>query len=169
MSNNDIELDYNYLTQKALRNVMRDVLNITAELGDVPGEHHFYIEFVTNAPGVEISDELKSTYPERMTIVLQHKFENLIVGDEHFEVTLHFQGDPDRLVIPFAAVANFVDPSCDFGIQFDVEEIEAAADAMEDDTTEEEAQPEDDTPSDDSGDESAGTADVVSLDAFRKK
>ncbi len=164
MTTNDIELDYNYLTQQALRGVIRDVLHITSELNDVPGEHHFYIEFQTRAPGVEVSEDLLATYPERMTIVLQHKFENLVVGEDHFEVTLHFQGEADRLVIPYAAITNFVDPSCDFALHFEMDDIE-----IEELPEESEAQEAPAAADTDENDAEEGSADVVSLDSFRKK
>ena len=166
MSDNDIQLDYPYLTQKALRHVVRDVLGITQELGDMPGEHHFYIEFMTTAPGVEVSDALLGAYPEKMTIVLQHKFDDLRVEEEHFEVTLHFKGVPDRLVIPFTAITNFVDPSCDYALRFEaVEEPPAASEPA----AEEDASAKEETASDDTEKPGDGGADVVSLDAFRKK
>ncbi len=166
--NNDVELDYAYLSQQAMRGVVKKVLSITEELGNVPGEHHFYVEFMTTAPGVEVSDDLLGAYPERMTIVLQHKFENLLVADDHFEVTLHFKGLPDRLVIPFEAITNFVDPSCDVALRFDAdldaappeedtEEMPAEEDASQDEAT------------DANGNEETSTAEVVSLDSFRKK
>ena len=120
----DIELDYDYLTQKALRNVIADVLTITAEMGEAPGEHHFYIEFLTQAPGVSLPDHLIETYPDRMTIVLQHQFSNLKVEDEGFSVTLSFKGKPSNLEIPFDAVTSFADPSVKFGLRFDPEPLD---------------------------------------------
>ncbi|NOX95486.1 MAG: hypothetical protein GXP04_10460, partial [Alphaproteobacteria bacterium] len=119
----DIELDYNYLMQRAFRYLMRDVLTLVAELGDAPGEHHFYIEFVTDAPGVSIPERLKEQYPERMTIVLQHQFEGLIVTDDGFEVTLWFNSIESPLVIPFDAVTSFADPSTEFGLRFEPQNI----------------------------------------------
>ena len=173
MSTKDVELDYPYLTQQALRQVVRDVLRVTAELGDVPGEHHFYIEFLTRAQGVDVSDSLLGAYPERMTIVLQHKFEHLQVFDDHFEVTLHFKGEPDRLVVPFSAITNFVDPSCDFGLRFEPGATEGTE--SEDKTAEvpgESAVPESEAETaatDEAEGSDDASADVVSLDAFRKK
>ena len=171
MSDNEIQLDYAYLTQKALRSVVRDVLGITQELADTPGEHHFYIEFLTTAPGVEVSDALLGAYPERMTIVLQHKFDDLKVEAEHFEVTLHFKGVPDRLVIPFTAITNFVDPSCDYALRFEPgssdkeEETDTAASEQAHATSEAES----DTDQEKAAQPNEGGADVVSLDSFRKK
>ncbi|MEM9839406.1 MAG: ClpXP protease specificity-enhancing factor SspB [Pseudomonadota bacterium] len=156
------ELDYPWLTQNAMRNVVRDVLNLTAELGTLPGEHHFYIEFDTNHPEVDIAGRLSAQYPERMTIVLQHQFEALHVVDDHFSVTLQFKGIPERLVIPFAAVTQFADPSANFALQFQTMEEAAAQDTAEPAAPEEDETPPDDTPP-------SGGADVVSLDRFRKK
>lgn len=115
----DIELDYHFLTNNALKGVVRDVLALTQELGTAPGEHHFYVEFLTQAPGVSIPQRLLVDYPERMTIVLQHQFEALEVDDDHFEVTLYFKRQPARLIIPFDAVTSFADPSVQFGLRFD--------------------------------------------------
>ena len=162
MSDKDIELDYAFLTQKALRGVVRDVLSLTEEIGDMPGDHHFYIEFLTRAPGVEVSDALLGAYPEKMTIVLQHKFDDLRVFEDKFEVTLHFKGVPDRLIIPFEAVTNFVDPSVDYALRFETAVPERTAE-------EQEAAAEDTPPEAGDSPEAEGSADVVSLDAFRKK
>lgn len=174
MSENDIELDYGYLTQKALRGVIRDVLTITRDLGDVPGEHHYYIEFLTHAPGVSISKDLTEAYPERMTIVLQHKFEDLVVEEDHFEVTLHFKGVPDHLVIPYGAITAFVDPSVEFKLRFEplTGEEDQAEDAEAEAPQKPEAQAEEAAADKDRNDDDEppeGGADVVSLDAFRKK
>lgn len=113
-----MELDYSSLLDNALRAIVRDVLLITQELGVVPGDHHFYIEFQTDAPGVDIPDRLKASYPDRMTIVLQHQFKDLIVEDEKFSVTLWFKGEPSVLVVPFDAVTTFADPSVQFELQY---------------------------------------------------
>ena len=171
--NDDVELDYNELIQeaqkKAYRFLMRDVLTIIAELGDAPGEHHFFIEFLTGAPDVEIPEHLKAQYPERMTIVLQHQFENLTVDDDQFGVTLWFKNKEARLEIPFDAVTQFADPSAQFGVNFDpvdapVAENDSSADADDSDASSEDSE----TPPKDDNKKSDG-ADVVSLDAFRKK
>ncbi len=163
----DVELDYGYLMQQALRGIMRNVLSMVAELGDAPGEHHFYIEFLTTAPGVNIPDHLLEDYPERMTIVLQHQFEDLTVTEQGFAVTLWFKGKEARLNIPYDAVANFADPSVQFGLRF--EESESAANI----SGEPEPAPEQETPDEKPGAEpekkEGESADVVSLDAFRKK
>jgi uncharacterized protein len=111
---------YELLTQDALRGVIRVVLTDVAVKG-LPGDHHFYITFDTRVEGVRLSARLKASYPEEMTIVLQHQFWDLAVGEDDFDVGLAFNGIPERLHIPFCAVKAFVDPSVQFGLQFAVE------------------------------------------------
>ena len=163
----DIELDYDYLTQKALRQVIVDCLKITADLGDAPGEHHFYIEFLTGAPGVVIPDHLRTEYPERMTIVLQHQFENLQVSDEAFSVSLSFKGKPADLTIPLDAITSFFDPSVEFGLRFELVKDEAVAEESETEQAETNDAPAE--TGDETTDAAQDSADVVSLDSFRKK
>lgn len=117
---------YDLLAQEALRGVVRHVLADAAKNG-LPGDHHFYISFDTGAEGVRISPRLREQYPEEITIILQHQFWDLSVSDEGFEVGLSFGGVPERLVVPFAAIKGFFDPSVQFGLQF--ETIEAGAGA----------------------------------------
>lgn len=111
---------YDLLTQEALRDVIRTVLTDAAVKG-LPGDHHFFITFDTCAEGVRMSSRLKATYPDEMTIVLQHQFWDLAVTDDDFEVGLAFNGIPERLHIPIKAVKAFLDPSVQFGLQFTVE------------------------------------------------
>jgi hypothetical protein len=110
---------YDLLTQEALRTVLRKVLGDVAARG-LPGEHHFYISFDTRGDGVKISDRLREKYPEELTIVLQHQFWDLVVHDDRFEVGVSFNGVPERLAVPFAAVKGFFDPSVKFGLQFEL-------------------------------------------------
>jgi uncharacterized protein len=110
-------LGYDKLVEEALRGVVRTALSRAARDG-LPGAHHFYIGFRTDAAGVALPDYLAEKYPDEMTIVLQHQFWGLEVGDEAFSVTLAFQGRPERLVVPFAALTNFADPAVDFGLKF---------------------------------------------------
>ncbi len=112
------DIDYDALAQEAMRGVVRAVLSRIQKSG-LPGNHHFYIAFDTRHAGVVISKRLKSKYAEEMTIVLQHRFWELIVNDVRFEVKLTFDGIPERLVIPFAAIKVFFDPSVPYGLQFD--------------------------------------------------
>jgi hypothetical protein len=118
-------IDYDGLTQQALRTVVHAVLSSVAKTG-LPGEHHFFIAFDTRAPGVGMSRRLKEKYPEEMMVVLQHRFWDLSVSDDRFEVKLTFDGIPERLLVPFAAIKLFFDPSVRFTLQF---EEPSAADA----------------------------------------
>ena len=111
-------IDYEALAQDALRKIVRAVLVRVAKSG-LPGEHHFYISFSTSAPGVSISPRLREKYPDEMTIVLQHRFWDLKVSDDRFEVKLTFDAVPETLVIPFAAIKVFFDPSVPYGLQFE--------------------------------------------------
>lgn len=112
-------IDYEALQQEAMRGLVRAVLQRVVKDDGLPGEHHFYISFLTRAPGVILSKRLKEKYPHEMTIVLQHRFWDLIVTEDRFEVKLTFDGIPERLVIPFAAIKVFIDPSVRYGLQFD--------------------------------------------------
>ncbi|TPP11420.1 SspB family protein [Rhizobium glycinendophyticum] len=159
---------YDILAQDALRSVIRKVLTEVAATGRLPGDHHFFITFLTGAPGVRISQHLKAKYAEQMTIVIQHQFWELKVTDSLFEIGLSFSDTPEKLVIPFNAIRGFYDPSVNFELEFDVplaEEDEAEAEITaypldvvskteESDTTVSEEKKE---------------GSVVSLDAFRKK
>jgi len=117
---------YDVLARDALRGVLRRVLTDAAEHG-LPGEHHFFITFLSTAEGVKLSPRLVAQYPEEMTIILQHQFWDLVVTEDRFEVGLSFGSIPERLVIPFAAIKSFLDPSVQFGLTF--EPSDAAADA----------------------------------------
>ena len=116
---------YDILTQDALRGVVRKVLAEVAKTG-LPGEHHFFISFVTKAPGVRVSQRLLEQYPTDMTIVLQNQFWDLKVNEIGFEVGLSFDDKPETLVIPFTAIKGFFDPSVQFGLE--LKSAPAAAD-----------------------------------------
>lgn len=122
----DTPLRYDKWVEEALGGVIRRALEWAVQHG-LPGDHHFYITFRTGAPGIEIPDFLHSQYPEEMTIVLQHRFWDLKVTANAFEVTLSFRGAAERLRIPFAAVTAFADPSVNFGLQLRLAESEDAA------------------------------------------
>ena len=109
---------YDVLTRDALRGVLKRVLSDAAAHG-LPGEHHFFITFLSTAEGVKLSPRLLAQYPDEMTIILQHQFWDLAVHDDRFEVGLSFGGIPERLVVPFAAIKSFFDPSVQFGLQFE--------------------------------------------------
>src|SRR5215831_13272944 len=117
---------YDVLARDALRGVLRRVLSDAAAHG-LPGEHHFFITFLSKAEGVKLSTRLLAQYPDEMTIILQHQFWDLVVTEDRFEVGLSFGGIPERLVVPFSAIKSFFDPSVQFGLQF--EPSEAATDA----------------------------------------
>ncbi len=118
----DGTIDYESLMQDAMRDIVRRVLIIAAKDG-LPGEHHFYISFDTLAPGVILSKRLRDKYAEEMTIVLQHRFWDLEVNEDRFEVKLTFDGIPERLVIPYNAIKVFFDPSIRYGLQFDTTDL----------------------------------------------
>jgi hypothetical protein len=117
---------YDILAQEALRGVMRKVLMEVSRTG-LPGNHHFFITFLTGAPGVRISSRLRERYPEQMTIVLQYQYWDLKVTDTGFEVGLSFSDVPEKLEVPFAAVRGFYDPSVNFELEFDVKADDVAA------------------------------------------
>jgi uncharacterized protein len=122
-------IDYEALQQDALRGVVRAALIRAAKSG-LPGDHHFYISFDTCAAGVGMSKRLKEKYPTEMTIVLQHRYWDLQVSEDRFEVKLSFDSIPERLVVPFAALKVFFDPSVRYGLQFEDAEMTMASQSM---------------------------------------
>ncbi|MBO0343671.1 SspB family protein [Roseibium limicola] len=182
-------LRYDILIQDALRGAVKKILAEVNRTG-LPGEHHFYVAFETTAPGVRVSQRLKERYPQEMTIVLQHQFWDLNVGEHAFEIGLSFGGVPEKLVVPYSAIKGFFDPSVQFALEFDpgktaeelpeelleaVEELaraEQEADATLANATPVEAKPVDKTESEEiaaNAEKSDNGGEVVSLDAFRKK
>jgi uncharacterized protein len=152
---------YDILAQEALRGVVRKVLSEVVKTG-LPGEHHFFISFVTHAPGVRISQRLLEQYDKEMTIVLQNQFWDLKVSETGFEVGLSFDGQRETLGIPFSAIKGFFDPSVQFGLQFDVDRpgVPAPVPAPGAEAPAEEKP----------AAQAAGAPEkVVSLDSFRKK
>jgi hypothetical protein len=115
---------YDLLVQDALKGVVRKVLGDAVKDG-LPGDHHFYVSFRTDFPGVRISPRLREKYPEDMTIVLQHQFWDLALTENSLEVGLSFSGVPERLFIPFDAVTGFFDPSVQFGLKFEIQDKDA--------------------------------------------
>jgi len=115
----DSLIPYDEIVQEALRAVVGRVLGeVQSAGGTLPGGHHFYITFKTDAPGVQLRPDLKERFPDEMTIVLQNKFWDLLVSETGFSVSLSFNQRPAELIIPFAAITAFVDPAVDFGLQF---------------------------------------------------
>jgi len=119
---------YDVLARDALRGVLHKVLSDAAAHG-LPGEHHFFITFLSKADGVKLSPRLLAQYPEEMTIILQHQFWDLVVSEDRFEVGLSFGGIPELLTVPFGAIKSFFDPSVQFGLQFEPTEGAAANDS----------------------------------------
>lgn len=185
---------YDILAQEALRGVMRKVL-MEVQRSGLPGNHHFFITFLTGAPGVRVSSRLRERYPEQMTIVLQYQYWDLKVTEIGFEVGLSFSDVPEKLEVPFAAVRGFYDPSVNFELEFDVR-TEESEDAIPDivpalpkpeivknrpETAPKKAEPKSrkgeprvaeaaaKPEADISANADGKSADVVSLDAFRKK
>jgi len=113
----DSIIQYDAMVQRALLSVVRDVLKNTVKEG-LPGDHHFYLTFSTVHPEVSIPAYLKERYPEEITIVVQNQFSDLIVDDDHFEISLSFNGKLEHLYVPFVALEGFFDPSVDFGLHF---------------------------------------------------
>ncbi len=153
-------LDYGSLMHRAMRGLIFNVLEQVRDHG-LPGNHHFFITFDTTHPDVQLADWLKDRYPEEMTVVIQHWFDNLVVREDGFSITLNFGDQPEPIQIPFDAIQTFVDPSVEFGLRFenqDMDEDEAEADETEPsaDTTE----TSDEAPRQE--------AEVVSLDQFRR-
>lgn len=155
-------IHYSTLIDQAMRGVVRDVLKQISRAG-LPGEHHFYISFSTTYPGVQMSEQLKNRYPKEITIVLQHQFWDFKVDERMFTVTLSFGGVPEKLVIPFAALTAFADPSVKFGLQFQQEETEEAESESMDLLQDLAPKAADNEGGDDN------TAEIISLDSFRKK
>jgi hypothetical protein len=177
------QIRYDLLTQQALRGVVRTVLTDAAKKG-LPGDHHFYISFDTQADGVKISDRLHAQYPEQMTVILQHQFWDLIVTERGFEVGLSFGGIPEKLSVPFDAINGFFDPSVRFGLQFEEvaegEPRQVPANAQEKPARKKRITPPPDTAapapaaqptvvSELKPDKPAAGGEVVRLDRFRKK
>ncbi|MGB1077416.1 MAG: SspB family protein [Bdellovibrionales bacterium] len=158
----DDTLRYDKMVEGALRSVVRDAVQEVVENG-LPGDHHFYITFLTEFPGVDIPDYLKDRYPGEMTIVLQFQFEDLYVDDEVLKVSLSFNNKPEILTVPLAAISIFADPSVNFALQFQ------PLDHDHDDLPDPDGDDSDDEDSASSSKGDDATGEVISLDQFRKK
>jgi uncharacterized protein len=153
---------YEKMVERALRGVVREALQRAASEG-LRGQHHFYIGFATDAEGVTIPETLRSRYPQEMTIVLQHQYWDLEIGEDRFAVTLSFQKQLERLIVPFAAVRSFADPSVNFALEFATPESQEAKAAGVPAPIATVPQPSDQPAAE------KGTAEVVTLDSFRKR
>lgn len=154
-------IDYDNLVENSLRYVIKQALGIVENNG-LPGDHHFYITFLTRFEGVEIPETLLKIYPKEMTIVIQHQFYDLKVNNDSFSVTLSFNNLPHNLTIPYDAVTYFADPHAKFGLRFNTEYEDEEKNDSDDLKDSDISAPEAETEEDDS-------AKVVALDAFRKK
>jgi len=173
------QMDYANLTQNALRGVIKQGLLRAASVDGLPGEHHFYITFLTRASGVSVPPDLLARYPYDITIVLQHQFRDLRVTDDFFRVTLTFGGAPKILTVPYNAITRFHDPHAQFMLEFEVDDPAALTQDLEDseeigDIVTELAPVADRVKKSETGDEKPPEPDgdapkIVSLDQFRKK
>ena len=195
---------YDILTQDAMRGVVKKIITETAKAG-LPGEHHFFVSFLTGFPNVRLSTRMRERYPDEMTIVIQHQYWDLKAHENSFEIGLSFDDIPESLSIPFAAIKGFFDPSVQFGLQFDVDdEIDEQQGTSEEnqavenddhdvvvmepkvlkskkskstktskkkqsDTVADNAESDDGSANDKDKNDDGASAEVVSLDAFRKK
>ena len=156
------DIDYGNLMHTAMRGLIKTVLRDVAEQGGLPGRHHFFITFDTAHPDAELADWLADRYPGEMTVVMQHWFDNLQVGEEGFAVTLNFGDAPEPLYIPYDAIKTFVDPSVEFGLRFETADEDEGGDDLQ-------PQPINTDHAEETGDAAARSdAEVVSLDSFRK-
>lgn len=147
-------IEYGMLMHRAMRGLIQEVLEDVRDHG-LPGAHHFFITFDTNHPDAALADWLKERYPDEMTVVIQHWYDNLEVGEQGFGITLNFGDAPEDLYVPFDAIQTFVDPSVEFGLRFETQVLEQG--------TQEPSPPEPAEPVKPSTD-----AEIVSLDSFRK-
>lgn len=146
-------LDYGNLMHRAMRGLIKDVL-LDVKANGLPGDHHFFITFDTQHEAVNIAEWLMQRYPEEMTVVMQHWYDNLDVTDDGFHITLNFGDQPEPLYIPYDAIITFVDPSVEFGLRFETH------DSYDDDDF--------DADDSDAPNENKAAGQVVSLDQFRK-
>jgi hypothetical protein len=147
-------IDYGNLMHRAMRGLIQEVLSKVQAEG-LPGAHHFFITFDTKHPEAKLADWLKQRYPSEMTVVMQHWYDDLKVTNDGFGVTLNFGDAPERLYVPYDSIQTFVDPSVEFGLRFETQEVDEDIDELDD------TDPPDDDPS-------PGKAEVVRLDSFRK-
>ena len=155
-------IDYGNLMHEAMRGLIRRVLQDVSDKG-LPGNHHFFITFDTSHPDAELADWLSDRYPDEMTVVMQHWYDGLDVGEDGFAITLNFGDAPEPLYIPYDAIRTFVDPSVEFGLRFEQQETEEEY-VAEDETTLDQT----DEAELEVAEEPVKDAEIVSLDSFRK-
>ena len=164
-------IDYQNYIDAAMRRVVRDVLKDVQKNG-LKSEHHFFVTFQTNHPGVTISETLKARYPDEMTIVVQHQFWDLKIEEKGFGITLSFNNIPEKLYVPYASMTSFADPSVKFGLHFSNNLFEDFDEYFDEDIDIEELEEEFMEAANakaEEQDNSSGPAEVISLDNFRKK
>lgn len=171
-------IDYGKLIDDAMHVIVRQALGYVKN-GSLPGKHHFFISFLTSYPGVKISDSLKARYPDEMTIVIQHQFEDLKVTEKNFSVVLSFDNVKENIVIPFDSLVAFADPSVKFGLQFSHANDRANEDEVENSTAKAPTgNSEEEKKSTKAGKKGKGKSEkgpdsknnnVVDIEAFRKK
>ena len=155
-------IPYDEIVQEALRTVVKRVLSDIEAAGGLPGNHHFYVAFKTRHPGVEMPKHLMERYPDEMTVVVQHRYWDLAVGEEKFQIGLSFNQVPAKLVIPYAAIVGFVDPQVEFQLQILPRGMEGVSPALRAVADAEES-------AEGASEPAAPGSNVVTLDKFRKK
>ena len=153
-------IDYGNLMHRAMRGLIHEVLSDVRDNG-LPGSHHFFITFDTTHEDARLADWLKERYPEEMTVVMQHWFDNLDVTEDGFGITLNFGDEPENLYIPYDAIQTFVDPSVEFGLRFETHDDDDDLSDPEEDDIESDIEVVE-------AEEEKHDAEVVSLDSFRK-
>ncbi len=150
-------IEYGILMHDAMRGLIRKVMEGVAQNG-LPGEHHFFITIDTTHPDMQMADWLRARYPEEITLVVQHWFDNLVVEEDGFAITLNFGNSPEPLYIPFDSISTFVDPSVEFGLRFELQQ----------DDLDDEDEDDDEAPMLEDAKSEEKSGEVVSLDRFRK-
>ena len=153
--------DYDSLVEDGLKDVVKKVLKITSETGLI-GNSHFFISFNGDDPDVIVPSELKTTDNSEIKIIIQHQFWDLKSTDNHFEVTLSFNGKKKNISVPFKALTSFTDPSVGFGLQFKIDkQLKLSNGENETEISDIEKTPK--------SSEDVKSGEIVSLDAFRDK
>ncbi len=140
---------YDLLAREAMRGVIRLALERAASPEGLPGDHHFYVSFVTAYPGVVLPRRLAEQYPDEMSIVLKRHYWDLEVGHEGFSVGLSFDQKRETIGVPYPAITRFLDPEAQFVLQFPRPPVPSS--------------------NPDGPSEEPDGSKVVSLDAFRKR
>jgi len=171
----DETLRYDIWVEEALRSVIKKTLVTVAERG-LPGDHHFYISFMTQDKGVMIPGRLRAQHPNDMTIVLQYQFDDLRADEDSFSVSLSFGGVKERLVIPYASVISFADPSVNFALQLKMLPLEDEDEDGGDEHFDAEhldyfdaVHNQSKSPAREDDDNEPKSGEVITLDTFRKK